>query len=256
MPDHDALTTLLDRTAEAVAAALGSHLEEHPQSWRDRGERPGQYRLDLVADAAALDVLRRGGVGILSEESGLESGDAEVVVVVDPVDGSTNASRGLPWYATSLCAVDEHGPLAALVVNLATGTRYRAVRGQGAFCDDRPIATSTVTETGKAMLVLNGYSPEYLRWKQYRSLGATALDLCSVADGRVDGTIDCADSALGPWDYLGAMLVLSEAGASIGDAQGRELVVLDHAARRTPVSAGTPELFEQLLDARRRQPSW
>ena len=236
--------------------ALGRHLEENPESWRDRGDRPGQYRLDLVADAAALPVLRAGGVGILSEESGLESGDADVVVVVDPVDGSTNASRGLPWYATSLCAVDDQGPLASLVVNLATGTRYSAVRGEGAFCDGRPIRTSTVTQIDRAMLVLNGYSPEYLQWRQYRSLGATALDLCSVADGRVDGTIDCADSALGPWDYLGAMLVLSEAGASIADAQGRELVVLDHDARRIPVSAGTPELFEQLLDARRRQPAW
>ena len=256
MPDHDAVTTLLDQTAEAVAAALGRHLEEHPDAWRDRGDRPGQYRLDLVADDAALQVLRRGGVGILSEESGLEGGDADVVVVVDPVDGSTNASRGIPWYATSLCAVDDQGPLAALVVNLATGTRYRAVRGGGAFCDGRPIRTSTVTQMDRAMLVLNGYSPEYLHWKQYRSLGATALDLCSVADGRVDGTIDCADDALGPWDYLGAMLVLSEAGARIGDAQGRELVVVDHDARRTPVSAGTPELFEALLAARRRQPSW
>ena len=250
------MTRLLDRTAEAVAAALGRHLETHRDTWRERGERPGQYRLDLVADAAALEVLRRGGVGILSEESGLEAPDADIVVVVDPVDGSTNASRGLPWYATSLCAVDADGPLAALVVNLATGTRYSAVRGEGARCDGRAIRASAVTDIGDAMLILNGYSPEYLYWKQYRALGATALDLCSVADGRVDGTIDCADSALGPWDYLGAMLILGEAGASIADAQGRELVVLDHAARRTPVSAATPELFEVLLDARRRQPSW
>lgn len=250
------VTDLLDRTAVAVGAALGRHLETHPESWRDRGERPGQYRLDLVADEAALEVLRRGQVGILSEESGLEGADAEVVVVVDPVDGSTNASRGLPWYATSLCAVDADGPLAALVVNLATGTRYAAVRGQGATCDGRPIRTSTVTDIGRAMLVLNGYSPEYLQWRQYRALGATALDLCSVADGRVDGTIDCADSALGPWDYLGAMLVLSEAGASIADAHGRDLLVIDHAARRTPVSAATPELFEVLLAARQRQPAW
>ena len=87
-------------------------------------------------------------------------------------------------------------------------------------------------------------------WRQYRALGATALDLCSVADGRVDGTIDWADSALGPWDYLGAMLVLSEAGGHLADAQGRELVVLDHAARRTPVAAGTAELFDALLAAR------
>jgi len=252
----DRLLDLLDNTARAVADALDADSAARPDSWRDRGERPGQYRIDLVADAAALAVLRAAGVGILSEESGLEDRGNDLVVVVDPVDGSTNASRGLPWYATSLCAVDVDGPRAALVVNLATGVRYQALRGGGATRDGRPIRPSESRTVGDALLVLNGYSPTYLQWRQYRALGATALDLCSVADGRVDGTIDCTDSALGPWDYMGAMLVLGEVGAHIGDAQGRDLVVLDHDARRTPVSAGTEELFDELMAARRRQPEW
>ncbi|CAN5556674.1 hypothetical protein BH10ACT3_BH10ACT3_06570 [soil metagenome] len=254
--DDAALLQLLDDTAAAVAAALDTDAARDADSWRDKGERPGQYRIDLVADAAALDVLRRGGVGILSEESGLEDEHNELVVVVDPVDGSTNASRGIPWYATSLCAVDAQGPRASLIVNLATGTRYQALRGGGATRDGRPIMPSTAQSLPEALIVLNGYSPSYLHWHQHRSLGASALDLCSVADGRVDGTMDCTDSALGPWDYMGALLLLSEVGAHIADAEGRELVVLDHNARRTPVSAGTPELFEELLAARREQPEW
>jgi myo-inositol-1(or 4)-monophosphatase len=254
--DDAALLDLLDDTARAVAGALDTDAAKAERSWRDRGERPGQYRIDLVADDAALAVLRAAGVGILSEESGLEDRGNDLVVVVDPVDGSTNASRGIPWYATSLCAVDADGPRAALVVNLATGTRYQAVRGGGATRDGRPIAPSDARSLDMALLVLNGYSPTYLQWRQYRALGATALDLCSVADGRVDGTIDCTDSALGPWDYMGAMLVLGEVGAHIADAQGRELVVLDHEARRTPVSAGTEELFDAVLAARRAQPEW
>lgn len=252
----DLLLDLLDRTAAAVAEALVTDLAARPDDRRDRGDRPGQYRIDLVADDAALKVLRDAGVGILSEESGLEDRGNDLVVVVDPVDGSTNASRGIPWYATSLCAVDADGPRAALVVNLATGTRYQAVRGGGATRDGAAIAASSVTSIHDALVVLNGYSPTYLRWRQYRSLGATALDLCSVADGRVDATMDCTDSALGPWDYLGAMLVLSEVGAHLQDAQGRELVVLDHDARRTPVAAGTRELFDELLQARHDLPTW
>jgi fructose-1,6-bisphosphatase/inositol monophosphatase family enzyme len=66
--------------------------------------------------------------------------------------------------------------------------------------------------------------------------------------------VDCTVDALGPWDYLAAALVLAEAGGRVADVHGRDLVVLDHAARRTPVSAGTPELFEVLLEARRRMP--
>lgn len=250
--DDDRLAELLTRTADAVAAALVDDQAREPERRRERGGRPGQYRLDLVADDAALAVLRATGVGILSEESGLEDPGNGLVVVVDPVDGSTNASRGLPWFATSLCAVDEHGPRAALVRNLATGTEWRARRGGGATVDGRPAVPSGVRRAADAVVVLNGYPPHHLGWRQYRALGATALDLCAVADGRVDATVDCATDALGPWDYLGAALVQAEAGAVVEDLHGRDLVVLDHAVRRTPVSAATPELLDELRTAMQR----
>src|SRR5262245_1135586 len=99
------LLALLHTAADAVSAALADS-DERGLS----GARPGQYRADLVADAAALGVLGVAGVGILSEESGLVAPGADgVVVVVDPLDGSTNADRRVPWYATSLCAVDAAG---------------------------------------------------------------------------------------------------------------------------------------------------
>lgn len=245
------LRDLLDRTVAAIADALAADAAAALASWREKGERPGQYRIDLVADAAALEVLRGAGVGILSEESGLDDRGNGVFVVVDPVDGSTNASRGLPWYATSLCAVDEHGPVVALVVNLATGTRYTAVRGGGAFVDGLPVRVSTVERPADALVVVNGYPIRHLGWRQYRALGATALDLCSVADGSVDATIDCAHDALGPWDFLGGALLITEAGGFVADVHGRSLHELGHDVRRTPVSAATSPLFDELLDARR-----
>lgn len=60
------------------------------------GDRSGQYRLDLVADADVVDSLLASGYNVLSEESGFHDQGASLTVVVDPVDGSTNASRGLP----------------------------------------------------------------------------------------------------------------------------------------------------------------
>lgn len=252
----DAVLRLLDDTANAVQQVLLDDAATGEKSWRERTDRRGQYRIDLVADEAALKVLRGAGVGILSEESGLEDRANDMIVVVDPVDGSTNASRGIPWYAVSLCAVEAGELRACLVMNLATRTRYQAVRGKGATRDGVPIAPSAITTIESAMLVLNGYSRKHLHWRQYRSLGATALDLCSVADGKIDGSMDCTDSKLGPWDYMGALLVLQEVGAHIADAQGRELVVLDPAAKRTPVAAGTQELFETLFVQRQRLGSW
>ena len=99
------LLAVLGEAAAAVQAALG-RLED----WGPAGTRPGQYRSDLVADEAVVAVLDRAGLGTLSEESGLHHPDRPVVVVVDPLDGSTNAARGIPWFACSLCAVDRDGP--------------------------------------------------------------------------------------------------------------------------------------------------
>ena len=236
---------------EEVAAAVGHRLRSL-DDWREAGTRAGQYRSDLAADAAALAVLEPAGVGVLSEESGGHWADRPVTVVLDPLDGSTNASRGIPWYATSLCAVDARGPLAALVVNLATGARFSAARGQGATAGAQQARPSTATTMETSIVGLSGLPPAWLGWMQFRALGAVALDLCAVATGALDAYIDCSASAHGPWDYLGGMLVCTEAGAVVADAEGRDLVVLDHAARRTPVAAATPELLAEALAARAR----
>ena len=225
-----------------MARALGA-LDD----WGLAGTRPGQYRSDLAADAAALDVLGRASVGVLSEESGAHDAGREILVVIDPVDGSTNASRGLPWFATSLCALDGDGPRAAVVVNQATGTRFEAVRGGGARRDGAAIRPSEARVLSESLVAFNGYPRRHLGWYQYRSLGAIALDLCAVAGGQLDAVFSCVDDAAGPWDYLGGMLVCLEAGAAVADAGGRPLVARDHADRRTPAAAATPELLAALL---------
>lgn len=242
--EDDVLLGVLHATATAVGEALGA-LDD----WGLAGTREGQYRSDLAADDAALAVLETAGVGVLSEESGLHHGDRELIVVVDPVDGSTNAARGIPWYATSLCAVDESGPRAAVVVNQALGVRFEAVRGGGARRDGRAIRPSGCERLDEAIVGFSGYPPRYLGWSQYRGLGAAALDLCAVAEGVLDGYAVVGGSKLGSWDYLGGMLVCTEAGAVVADVLDRDLVTLSHDERRTPAAAATPALLEALVDA-------
>jgi len=243
----DLLLEVLHDAASAVRAALDA-----TPDWGEAGTRAGQYLSDLAADEAVLAVLDRAGLGAMSEESGVHHGDRAVVVVVDPVDGSTNASRGLPWYATSLCAVDPDGPRAAVVVDQSSGTRFEATRGGGARVDGRALQPSGTTELADSLVGLSGFPPWYFGWKQFRSFGAIALDLCAVAGGRLDAYVDCSPSAHGSWDYLGGLLVCREAGAVVEDALGRELVTVDHLARRTPVAAGTPALLERVAGERRR----
>jgi myo-inositol-1(or 4)-monophosphatase len=242
--DDATLLEVLHATASAIAAALAD-LDD----WGLAGTRSDQYRHDVVADAAGCAVLDASGVGVLSEESGARGLTRDVVVVIDPVDGSTNASRGVPWYATSLCAVDAGGPRAALVVNQASGVRFEAVRGGGARKDGVPVTPSGCDHLDGAIVAFSGYPSRHYGWNQFRCLGAAALDLCAVAEGVLDGFAVVGGSRLGSWDYLGGMLVCIEAGAAIGEADGQDLVTLSHTERRAPFAAASPALLRELLGA-------
>jgi myo-inositol-1(or 4)-monophosphatase len=237
---------LLHEVGDAVAAAMRTVTD-----WGPSGGRVGQYALDVTADDAALAVLRRAGVGVLSEESGFDPGDTGEIVVMDPIDGSTNASRRIPWFATSLCLVDSEGPAAAVVVDQANGDRYSAVREGGAWCGERRLQPSGCTNLAEAIVVVSAVPPPDVGWAQFRALGACALDLCALADGAVDGYVDFGDEQHGVWDYLGGWLICREAGIDVVDAFDRPMVHIEHAARRTPVAAASPELAAALLAARR-----
>jgi myo-inositol-1(or 4)-monophosphatase len=239
--DDDALLAICHRVADVVPGALAE-----VEDWTAAGERPGQYAVDLAADRVVLEVLEEAGLGVLSEESGLHRPDAEFIAVVDPVDGSTNASRGIPWYATSVCILDGAGPRAAVVANLATGVRYHALRGAGAWRDTAPIAPSRCTEMRHAVVALSGYPRRHLGWAQFRALGSAALEMCAVAEGLLDVFSVGGRAHLAPWDYLGAMLLCTEAGATVSDLEGRALVSTEFGARRAVAAAATPALMAEL----------
>jgi len=246
--DDDTLLALCHRVADAVPEALATVAD-----WAPAGERPGQYAIDLTADRVVLAILEEAGVGVVSEESGVHRPGAPLVAVVDPVDGSTNAARGIPWYATSICILDEAGPRAAVVADLARGVRYHAVRGGGAWRGTTRLAPSGCVALNRAVVGITGMPERYLGWAQFRAFGAAALELCAVADGTLDAFVVGHRASLAPWDYLGALLVLREAGAEVGDLAGADLVTTDHGARRAVVAAATPALFGELAAAAGRR---
>lgn len=216
------------------------------------GSRPGQYGLDVEADEVVVAMLADAGFGVMSEESGRHHPDRDVCVVVDPVDGSTNASRGLPSWAVSLCAVDTDGPWVSTVLDASRSVTYRASRGGGATRSAgggvaEPIVVAPEAALGDAVIGLNGWSEARPASRQYRALGAAAIEICLVADGSLDGYADLAGDAHGSWDYLGALLVLWEAGGVAADRDGRELVTLDHGARRSIVVASGSTLMTAMM---------
>jgi myo-inositol-1(or 4)-monophosphatase len=246
---NDDILRVLHDTADAAYAVLSTN-----NDWGLSGKRPTQYSVDLRVDAAALEVLHAAGCAVLSEESGRTGDwhDDSIIVVMDPLDGSTNASRRVPWYATALAAVDASGHRASLVANqFSNESRWTATRGGGAFHNGERIRPSTCERLGDAVVGVSGIPKKHPGWAQFRALGAAALDICLVAQGTLDAWVDL--SSHGVWDYLASVHICAEAGAIVGEQNGRELVVISHGERRSPIVAATPVLFDAARGIRERE---
>ena len=242
---------VLHRTADAVAGVLLTNTD-----WSLSGKRATQYSVDLAADAAALGVLHGAGCAVLSEESQItgEWKSGGLLVVMDPLDGSTNASKRVPWYATALCAIDGEGMRASLVVNQASGRdRYWAARGGGAFHNGIRLAPTERNTLRQSVVGISGLPNFRPGWGQFRALGAAALDICLVATGALDGWIDF--NSHGVWDYLASVLVCQEAGVIVEEFSQRSLVVTEYAEKRTPLVASSKELMAELRSVRERHES-
>ena len=242
------LLAVLNAAADAVVEALASH-----QDWGLNGLGSGQYHHDTVADAAAIAVLGAAGLGVFSEESGLHDPDRPVMVVLDPVDGSTNAFSRPPLVGSE--------PLRPRL-GKARGRRGRQPADLGALRGGQgrrgnPQRPGHLPQQGR------GHRPRHPRLQRVPAVvlrlgpvpgpGAAALDLCAVACGALDGFVDCSQLSLAPWDYMGGLLVCREAGVLVEEAFGRDLVVRQPGERRTIVAACTETLLDRLVEARRQQ---
>jgi fructose-1,6-bisphosphatase/inositol monophosphatase family enzyme len=237
---------VLNNTADAVSQVLATNTD-----WSLSGIRHTQYSVDVRADNAALAVLHEAGCAVLSEESQITGqwGDDDILVVMDPLDGSTNASRGVPWFATALCALDKNGMRASLVVNQASGKdRYWATQGGGAFHNGNEMHPSACSTLKEAVVGVSGLASFRPQWSQFRALGAAALDICLVAQGVLDGWVDF--NSHGVWDYLASILICQEAGVATAEYLDRELLVTQYDQKRTPIVAATPALLAQLREVR------
>lgn len=214
------------------------------------------------ADRESEDFIRarlaelRPDDGFFGEESEATSGTSGITWVVDPIDGTVNYLYDIPSYAVSIAAVQggtdasTWTALAGCVVNPVTGEVFTASAGGGAFLGSRRLAANTDVALAHA-LVGTGFSyTADLRVKQgqvitglvgrirdIRRAGSAALDLCSVAAGRLDAY---AERGLSPWDHAAGALIAREAGAWVGGFEG--------AAEGTIMTiAAGPALAEQLV---------
>lgn len=200
-------------------------------------------KIDLAAEEALAETLRDQGVSytLISEETGVTkfgSHPSDYYLTFDPVDGTTNAIRGLPFMATSI-AVSREPSLqdveVALVTDLFHGVTYTAQRGKGALRNGKrikPSQTSSLEEaivgvdftTFKIRELVASLSSVLSKVRYARHLGANALEICYVADGTTDGFIDIRGK-LRVTDIAAAYLILREAGGIMVTPEGGEMKV-------------------------------
>lgn len=174
--------------------------------------------------------------GLLGEEGGEHPGTSGVRWVVDPIDGTTNFVYGLPAYAVSIAAEVGGQPAAGVVLNAATGEMFTATAGGGAHltapgADPVRLSGSRPASLGRALVSTGfGYRAEQRRAqavvvaevlpqvRDIRRHGSAALDLCTVAAGRVDAYYELH---LNRWDFAAGALVAAEAGVVVTGLPGR-----------------------------------
>ncbi len=225
--------------------------------------------IDQIAEEAVFAELEQNSVDCtaISEECGTRQvGDAHraegTYIIIDSVDGTNNAVRGIPFYALSL-AVAEGSDLSsvhtALVADLHQGISYWAAKGEGAASDPAPLRTSETSNLQDALMgidlsgmkdeaVLKSLTKLILNTAHSRHFGANALELCYLAAGKLDTFVDLR-SRLRITDMAAACLIVREAGGLMVDTRGRDLNVpiTDPTQKVSFIASANRRLLEQIL---------
>ena len=242
--------------ATELARAAGDVLRRRPA---DLGVESKTTPTDAVTvmDHAAEDVIvsalraRRPTDRIVAEESGDTENDSDIAWYVDPLDGTVNYLYGLPTYAVSIAAVAEGAPIAGAVYDVARDELFAASIGNGATLNGTPLRCTQQTEPAFALVATGfGYDADFRaaqaevlravlpRVRDVRRAGSAALDLCSVAAGRVDAYYE---AGMHSWDWAAGAVIAREAGARVDGLLGRGL-------SRAVLLAANPALFGRLHD--------
>mgnify|MGYP006277860373 CR=1 FL=1 len=189
---------------------------------------------DREAENAVISAIRTTypDQNILAEESGGDGSESSGMRwVIDPLDGTTNFAHSFPVFCTSIGLQKDAVTLMGVVYNPFYDEMFFAEQGKGAFLNNRKISVSRNDTLSKSLVttgfaydrreradeLLVHYKNFMMRCHGVRRVGAAALDLCSVACGRVDGYWE---ANLKPWDTAAGWLIVEEAGGKVTDYSG------------------------------------
>ena len=252
--NEDALLDLATRAARAAGELLARRFREPPA-----GVSSKSTPTDLVSDAdresEALLVemisAERPGDGFVTEESDAVASRSGVRWIVDPLDATVNYLFRIPWWCVSVAVEDEAGTIAGAIFNPNVDEMFTALRGRGARLNGHPISVSTTDRLDRGLIGTGFAYLDRARADQaaivarvlplardVRRMGSAALDLASLACGRLDGYYE---APLERWDRAAGLLMLAEAGGVTTHLPGPQ-------ALTDGVIASGPALHDRLCE--------
>jgi myo-inositol-1(or 4)-monophosphatase len=235
--DRDNLE-LLDVALEAARAGAAvvrdATARREKLVWETKSRSDFVSEVDKASEERIVEIVgrRRPDAVVLGEELSPAAASAEgLVVIADPLDGTTNFLHGYPEYAVSIAIARDGAVCAGVVLNVARGDEFTAVKGGGAFLNGQRIRVSSLRDPGRALIgtgfpfktleMLPQYTAQFSLVMRgtagIRRAGSAALDLSNVACGRFDAFWELT---LAPWDVAAGLLMVQEAGGVVTDVEG------------------------------------
>jgi fructose-1,6-bisphosphatase/inositol monophosphatase family enzyme len=219
-------------------------------------------QIDKVAEDAALHYMQKAGfkLPVVSEEIGMLAGEGPLTLVMDPLDGTTNAINNLPIYCISLALGQgtTDGVVYGLVRNIPTGDVFEATKGHGATLNGKPIKVRKLVAKEKPTLsvVLGKKADDFAMtlagtWANLRSFGCAALETSLVGSGSMDAYYHGYGS-LRVTDIAAGVLIVREAGGECYDGTLKRLVMELTLEKRTTMLAVGDRTFAERAGAVRR----
>jgi len=259
--DDDLLAISLEAArcgAEVIRAATA---QRERLVWETKGRSDFVSEVDKASEREIVGIIKRRlpEAIVLGEElSPTAIASKGIVVIADPLDGTTNFLHGYPEYSVSI-AIARNGVLCAgVVLNVPRGEEFTATRDRGAFLNGKRIRVSNLREPNRALIgtgfpfknieklpvYLDQFSLVMRGTAGIRRAGSAALDLSNVACGRFDAFWELV---LAPWDVAAGILMVREAGGVVTDLAGNQAELTAEA-----FVAGNPPMHAWLLQTVRR----
>jgi len=236
------------------------------ESGEDFGRGAGgdiSRKIDIVAEKTVLDYLKeiKFDCIVLGEECGRVelSKNPKGFIIMDAIDGSTNAVRGIPFFCCSLAFATDNKLSSitdSVVMDLSNGEMYYATKGKGAFLNKKRIHTNEKSHfyfvvgldmSGISQDSLQRLAPIISASNHIRHFGAVALELAIFARGLVDVFVDLRDK-LRITDVAAGYLIASEAGGYIIDKSGKSLDSdLSYESRISFIAAANKEFLDDIV---------